>query len=79
MANRATAVFVLFMLMTTSMMALSKDAFILEEEELSNPHPNLQQLQKLRAGVLGTNGLMKPNSMSRNSLHKQMFLQVLTP
>ncbi len=34
MANRATAVFVLFMLMTTSMMALSKDAFILEDEEL---------------------------------------------
>jgi hypothetical protein len=34
MANRATAVFVLFMLMTTSMMALSKDAFILEDEEI---------------------------------------------
>lgn len=34
MANRATAVFVLFMLMTTSMMALSKDAFILGDEEL---------------------------------------------
>ena len=34
MANRATAVFVLFMLMTTSMMALSKDAFILEDQEL---------------------------------------------
>ena len=34
MANRATAVFVLFMLMTTSLMALSKDAFTLEDEEL---------------------------------------------
>ena len=34
MANRATAVFVLFMLMTTSMMALIKDTFILEDEEL---------------------------------------------
>ena len=34
MANRATAVFVLFMLMTTSLMALSKEAFTLEDEEL---------------------------------------------
>ena len=34
MANRATAVFVLFILMTTSLMALSKDAFTLEDEEL---------------------------------------------
>ena len=34
MANRATAVFVLFMLMTTSMMALTKDTFILEDEDL---------------------------------------------
>ena len=34
MANRATAVFVLFMLMTTSLMALSKEAFTLEDEVL---------------------------------------------
>lgn len=34
MANRTTAVFVLFMLMTTSLMALSKDAFTLEDEQL---------------------------------------------
>lgn len=34
MANRATAVFVLFLLMTTSMMALSKNAFILEDEQV---------------------------------------------
>ena len=34
MANRTTAVFVLFMLMTTSLMALSKDAFTLEDDQL---------------------------------------------
>ena len=34
MANRTTVVFVLFMLMTTSLMALAKDTFILEDEEL---------------------------------------------
>ena len=34
MANRATAVLVLFMLVTTSMMAFSKDEFILEEEKI---------------------------------------------
>ena len=34
MANRTTVVFVLFMLMTTSLMALTKDTFILEDEEL---------------------------------------------
>ena len=34
MANRTTVVFVLFMLMTTSLMALTKNTFILEDEEL---------------------------------------------
>ena len=34
MANRTTVVFVLFMLMTTSLMGLTKDTFILEDEQL---------------------------------------------
>jgi len=34
MANRTTVVFVLFMLITTSLMGLTKDTFILEDEQL---------------------------------------------
>ncbi|MCH1442958.1 MAG: hypothetical protein L7U53_03700, partial [Candidatus Poseidoniaceae archaeon] len=53
MANRATAVFVLFMLMTTSLMALSKEALTLEDEELiesSSKSTNAAEIASWRIG-----------------------------
>ena len=53
MANRATAVFVLFLLMTTSMMALSKNAFILEDEktiESSSKSTTVAEIASWRIG-----------------------------
>lgn len=53
MANRATAVFVLFMLMTTSLMALSKEALTLEDEELIESSPKSTNAAEIASWRIG--------------------------
>ena len=77
MANRTTVVFVLFMLMTTSLMALAKDTFILEDEDLiESSSKSTTTAAEIASWRIGDKWTYETQFDVAQLLHKQTFLQV---